>query len=120
MMEKEFLYVGIYTDTDGNRILKIGTTNDLNRRRYEHNTNYRRAKTHTMPKEESFEYIWTHKLSKYNTLRYEDRNRQAWQEMGIGEFVRNDRFVITEEVAEVEIKIRKTYKVALNQGDFFV
>ena len=46
-MEKEFLYVGTYTDTDGNRILKIGTTNDLNRRRYEHNTNYRRAKTHT-------------------------------------------------------------------------
>lgn len=120
MIEKEFLYVGTYTDTDGNRILKIGTTNDLNRRRYEHNTNYRRAKTHTMPKEESFEYIWTHKLSKYNTLRYEDRNRQAWQEMGIGEFVRNDRFVITEEIAEVEIKIRKTYKVALIQGDFFV
>ena len=113
MIEKEFLYVGMYTDTDGNRILKIGTTNDLNRRRYEHNTNYRRAKTHTMPKEESFEYIWTHKLSKYNTLLYEDRNRQAWQEMGIGEFVRNDRFVITEEIAEVEIKIRKTYKVAL-------
>ena len=113
MSEKEYLYVGHYTDTDGNRILKIGTTNDLNRRRYEHNTNYRRAKTHTMPKEESFEYIWTHKLSKYNTLRYEDRNRQAWQECGIGEFVRNDRFVLAEEVAEVEVKIRKTYKVAL-------
>ena len=113
MIEKEFLYVGMYTDTDGNRILKIGTTNDLNRRRGEHNRNYKRAKIHTMPKEDSFEYIWTHKLSKYNTLRYEDRNRQAWQEMGIGEFVRNDRFVITEEIAEVEIKIRKTYKVTL-------
>ena len=113
ILEKEFLYVGHYTDTDGNRILKIGTTNDLNRRRYEHNTNYRRAKTHTMPKEESFEYIWTHPLSKYNTLRYEDRNRQAWQEMGIGEFVRNDRFVLAEEVAEVEIKIRKIYTIQL-------
>ena len=52
-------------------------------------------------------------MSKYNTLRYEDRNREMWQEMGVGEFVRNDRFVIAEEVAEVEIKIRKTYKVAL-------
>ena len=113
MEEKEFLYVGIYTDTDGNKILKIGTTNDLDRRRYEHNHNYRRAKNHTMPKDENFQYIWTHKLSKYNTLRYEDRNRQAWQECGIGEFVRNDRFVLAEEVAEVEVKIRKTYKIAL-------
>ena len=73
-----------------------------------------------MPKDENFEYIWTHPLSKYNTLRYEDRNREMWQEMGIGEFVRNDRFVIAEELAEVEIKIRKTYKIALVQGNFFV
>ena len=114
MIEKEFLYVGTYTDTDGNRILKIGTTNDLNRRRYEHNTNYRRAKTHTMPKEESFEYIWTHKLSKYNTLRYEDRNRQAWQEMGIGEFVRNDRFVFAEKPDHAIVRIKKEWVVALN------
>ena len=113
MIEKELLYVGTYTDTDGNRILKIGTTNDLKRRQYEHNHNYRRAKTHTMPKDQSFEYIWTHPLSKYNTLRYEDRNKKMWQEMGIGEFVRNDRFVISEGLTEVEIKIRKTYKVAL-------
>ena len=114
MTEKEYLYVGTYTDTEGNRILKIGTTNDLNRRRTEHNRSYRRAKVHTLPREENFEYIWTHKLSKYNTLRYEDKNRKAWRESGIGEFVRNDRFVITEEITEVEIKIRKTYKVALN------
>ena len=113
-MEKEFIYVGTYNDIEGNRILKIGTTNDLDRRRYEHNHNYRRAKNHTLPKGESFRYIWTHPLSKYNTLRYEDRNREMWQEMGIGEFVRNDRFVIAESVAEVEIKIRKTYKIALN------
>jgi hypothetical protein len=33
--------------------------------------------------------------------------------MAIGEFVRNDRFVIAEELTEVEIKIRKTYKIAL-------
>ena len=113
MDNKELLYVGTYTDTDGNRILKIGTTNDLNRRRYEHNHNYKRAKTHTMPKDESFQYIWTHKLSKYNTLRYEDKNRKAWQEMGIGEFVRNDRFGIDKTLTEVEIKIRKVYKIAL-------
>ena len=114
MIEKEFLYVGTYTDTDGNRILKIGTTNDLKRRASEHNRNYKRSKEHTMPADSNFEYIWHLPLSKYNTLRYEDANRQMWQEMAIGEFVRNDRFVIAEELTEVEIKIRKTYKIALN------
>ena len=113
MAEKELLYVGTYTDTDGNRILKIGTTNDLKRRQREHNRAYKRATAHTMPTDASFEYIWTKPLSKYNTLRYEDRNKIAWQEMRIGEYVRNDRFVISEELTEVEIKIRKTYKIAL-------
>lgn len=120
MVEKEFLYVGMYTDTNNNKILKIGTTNDLKRRRAEHNYNYRKSKKYTMPAEENFEYIWTHKLSKYNTLRYEDKNRQAWQECGIGEFVRNDRFVLAEDIDEVKITIRKVYKIALTQGDFFV
>jgi hypothetical protein len=113
MIEKEFLYVGTYTDTEGNRILKIGTTNDLKRRKAEHTRTYRKAKEHTMPSSDSFEYVWSLPLSKYNTFRYEDSNRQKWQEEGIGEFVRNDRFVIAEELAEVEIKIRKTYKIAL-------
>ena len=67
-----------------------------------------------MPKTEKFHYIWTLPLSKYNTLRYEDRNREMWQNQGIGEFVRNDRFVVAEELAEVEIKIKKIYKIALN------
>ena len=114
MAEKEFLYVGFYHDIDNNKILKIGTTDNLTRRGYEHNTNYRKAKKYTMPKTEKFHYIWTLPLSKYNTLRYEDRNREMWQNQGIGEFVRNDRFVIAEELAEVEIKIKKIYKIALN------
>lgn len=118
-MEKEYLYVGYYIDTDGNFILKIGTTNDLDRRRYEHNHNYRKATAHTMPKENSFTYIWTHKLSKYNTLRYEDRNRELWQEMEIGEFIRNDRFVLCKMPKFVPIKIRKTYQIELPLGGSF-
>ena len=54
---KEFLYIGYYEDAQGDIVLKIGTTNDLKRRRYEHNTNYRKATNHTMPKENSFEYV---------------------------------------------------------------
>ena len=112
-MEKEYLYVGTYTDTNGNRILKIGTTNDLNRRRTEHNRSYHRAKTHTLPKDESFEYIWTHKLSKYNTLRYEDRNREMWKSLQIGEYVRNDRFVLIQVPRCISVTIRKTYQIKL-------
>ena len=113
-MEKEFLYVGHYVDTDGRYILKVGTTNDLNRRKAEHTRNYRRAKTNTLPQNMEFEYDGYILLSKYNTLRYEDKTRQEWQNMGIGEFVRNDRFVCPTRPDFVEITIRKTYRISLH------
>lgn len=112
-MDKEFLYVGHYYDIDNNYILKIGTTNDLKRRKAEHNYNYRKAKTNTMPRENEFEYDWALPLSKYNTLRYEDKNRKKWQELAVGVFIRNDRFVCAEKPLEVEVSIRKTYKISL-------
>lgn len=111
---KEFLYIGHYTDTTGNYILKIGTTNDLKRRATEHTRNYRRAKNYTMPKEEKFEYDWTLPLSKYNTLRYEDSNREKLIADGIGEFVRNDRFCCSEKPTQITIKIRREYEIILN------
>jgi len=118
-MEKEYLYVGYYYDTDGKFILKIGTTNDLKRRATEHTRNYRRAKTHTMPADAKFQYLWSHKLSKYNTLRYEDRNREIWKAMGIGNFIRNDRFILDTMPNFIPVKIRKTYQIALAcEGNF--
>ena len=114
MAEKEYLYVGHYTDSEGNFILKIGTTNDLKRRAQEHTRNYRRAKMYNLPKNDSFTYDWYLPLSKYNTLRYEDRNRQKWQEIGIGDFVRNDRFNCGQrKPSQVQVTIRKTYTITL-------
>ena len=113
LQKKEFLYVGHYIDEEGNYILKIGTTNEPKRRQTEHNRNYRRAKTNTMPKENSFEYDWLLPLSKYNTLRFEDRNRKKWQEQNVGEFIRNDRFICREKPQFVEVTIRKTYIIEL-------
>lgn len=111
---KEFLYVGKYIDVNGNHILKIGTTNNLERRRKEHTRNYRRAKNYTMPPGTEFQYDWNIPLSKYNTLRYEDKNREKWQELGIGEFVRNDRFNCGNCFPNtIEIEIKKTYVIAL-------
>jgi len=118
-MEKEFLYVGYYIDIDNKVVLKIGTTNNLKRRQGEHNRNYRKSPNHTMPLTNSFQYIWTHKLSKYNTLRYEDKNKDIWKDLGIGEFVRNDRFVLCKMPKFVPIKIRKIYQIALDfEGNF--
>ena len=112
-MEKEYLYVGHYYDVDGNFILKVGTTCSLDRRRAEHNRNYKRAKHCAMPKEGEFVYDWSIPLSKYNTLRYEDGNRAAWEAAGIGEFIRNDRFNCGRKPPSVEITIRKTYTITL-------
>lgn len=113
MTEKEFLYVGHYTDTEGFFVLKVGTTNDLERRAQEHTRNYRRAKTHTMPPNQKFEYDWHLPLSRYNTHRYEDRNIERLKSLAFGEYLRNDRFCFAEKPACVQIVIRKTYEIAL-------
>ena len=110
---KEFLYVGHYVDTKGRYILKIGTTNNLDRRAKEHTRNYRKAPDYTMPETEIFRYDWWLPLSKYNTLRYEDLNRAIWQELGIGRFIRNDRFYVTDKPDMVAVTIRKTYFIPL-------
>ena len=111
---KEFLYIGYYKSTENQIILKIGTTDNLTRRAYEHNYNYRRAKQYTMPKENSFHYIWTKPLSKYNTIRFEDLNRELWKNADIGTFIRNDRFLLERLPKVIEIKIRKVYTIPLN------
>jgi hypothetical protein len=66
-----------------------------------------------MPQEQAFEYDWTKPLSKYNTLRYEDKNRENWKQQEVGEFVRNDRFCCSVKPKMVEVTIRKTYKISL-------
>lgn len=112
-MDKEYLYVGHYIDTNGNYIVKVGTTNDLDRRKSEHTRNYRKAKKYTMPKTATFVYDWYLPLSKYNTVRYEDKTRTKWADEGIGEFIRNDRFLCSTKPDYVEVTIRKTYVIPL-------
>ena len=111
--EKEWLYIGHYIDVNGNYVVKIGTTNNLERRAKEHNRNYQKSPNATMPSENMFKYDWFRPLSKYNTLRYEDSNKKAWREQAFGEYIRNDRFVCSEKPDKVYIKIRKIYEVTL-------
>lgn len=111
--EKEFLYVGHYIDIFGRYILKVGTTNNLKRRQGDHTRNYKKSPEYTMPPNGSFEYDFWIPLSKYNTLRYEDKNRELWKEQNIGEYIRNDRFFCETIPEFVEIRIKKTYIVEL-------
>ena len=113
-MLKEWLYVGYYYDTEHKFILKIGTTSDLCRRQSEHTRNYRKASKHTMPQDEQFKMIWYRPLSKYNTFRYEDRNKEFWQSIGFGTFVRNDRFVFDTPPTQVMVRIKKEWVVAID------
>lgn len=112
-MNKEYLYVGHYIDQDGNYILKIGTTSHLDRRKADHTRNYKKSPKFTMPQNGTFEYDFTLPLSKYNTLRYEDRNRSRWKGENVGEYIRNDRFFCAEKPKKVTIIIRKTYEIFL-------
>lgn len=110
---KEFIYVGYYIDIDGNYILKIGTTNSLERRQSEHTRNYRKASKYRLAADDQFRYVWWHPLSKYNTLRFEDINRELWQVQGVGEYIRNDRFKCPVKPEKVFVKIRKKWEIAL-------
>lgn len=114
IMNKEYLYVGHYIDIDGNYILKVGTTKNPTKRRYQHNTYYRKkAKHNQMPQEESFQYDWLKEFSLSNTKKYENKAIQNWIELEIGEYIRNDRFCCQNKPKEVSIVIRKTYTIAL-------
>ena len=66
-----------------------------------------------MPADGNFEYDWHLRLSKYNTLRFEDKTRQAWKDNGIGKYIRNDRFYCEDKPPSVTVTIRKTYTVTL-------
>lgn len=111
--EKEYLYVGHYIDDEGNYVLKIGTTNNLERRRKEHNSKYKKTPNHPFGEDEEFNYDWSIPLSKWNTLRYEEENKQYWKDEDFGEYIRNDRFVCKEKPTVINVKIRKIYEIYL-------
>lgn len=110
---KEFYYVGYYIDIAGHFILKPGTTSDLLRRYKEHNRDYPKSAHNPMKSGTTFEYLWFIPLSKYTTLRIEDRMKEIFKEQNFGEYQNNDRFVFDIPPAQVEIKVRKTYTIPI-------
>lgn len=110
----QFNYVVQIGDTDenGNRVIKIGTTNNMLRRMKEHENYF--ADKDTKQKAKIY-VLWFHKVkSKYTTLRVEDENKEEWKGNLNYTYIRNDRFVVPEWVDKINVKIRKNYEVNLN------
>lgn len=75
----------------------------------------RRMKEHKRYYKQDVEVLGTIAVtSEFTTLRVEKLTKQEWQENHPDwEYLRNDRFIIPEDVKEIEIKVRKTYKFAV-------
>lgn len=113
--DKDYLYVGFYISTDHEFVLKIGTTNNLERRKGEHNNDYKKSPAHALPKNGTFHYLWYTPMTKYNTQRYEDSNKEEWKAANFGQYVPNDRFIFDKIPEQVTVKVRKTYTIPLDK-----
>lgn len=84
-----------------NRLFKIGTTCEPIRRMKEHAKNYQAEIT----------VLWLSPplLSRYTTLRVEDRMREQWKKLEGWGYERLDRFYIPKNVKTISIKIKKEY-----------
>lgn len=99
-------------DKDGDRVIKIGTTNNMLRRMKEHEKYYADKDTKTKA---NIYVLWYKEVkSKYTTLRVEDENKEEWKGNLNYKYIRNDRFVVPEWVDKINVKIRKNYEVNLN------
>lgn len=109
---KEWLYIGHYTDVNGNFVVKIGTTNNLKRRLNEHNCRYRLTiKNNQLLAKTAFRYDLFIPLSHKNTLKYEKSVKDQWRAQGIGTYIPNDRFVFTAKPQTLRFRIRKEYTI---------
>ena len=109
--EKESFYIGVYS-SEGVLILKIGTTNNLKRREAEHRRGICKLKNYPGS---DYRTLWEIKLSKANTLKVEDQMRKKMKEHPNLRFIANDRFAVKSEVPEIELTVRKTYKIPLGE-----
>ena len=99
---KEYIYF-VRIGEPADRLFKIGTTNNIDRRMKEHKRSYKKDITilGIIPV-----------TSRYTTLRVEDRTIEEWKKNPNWVYHRNDRFTIPPDVTEVVIKVKKEYRFA--------
>ena len=93
----------IHSDNQKIKLIKIGTTNDIARRMYEHLGYYN--------KDITILWISPH-YSKYTTLRVEDNTKNNLKSSGY-KWIRNDRFEVPKELNEIVIKVIKEYHIRI-------
>lgn len=87
---------------NGVKVIKVGTTNDI----------LRRCKEHLLYYKKNIKVLWLSPIvSKYTTLRVEDKTKEKWAENY--KYIRNDRFEMPETVKKLTIKIRKEYEFSI-------
>lgn len=109
--DKESFYIGVY-NSEGKPVIKIGTTNNLKRREAEHKKGICKLKNYPGT---DYRTLWELKLSKANTLKVEEQMRRKMKEHPSLRFIAKDRFAIESEVPEIELTVRKTYKIPLGE-----
>lgn len=88
----------------GKTVIKIGTTNDIRRRLYEHMGYYKVDIT----------VCWVSpKFSKYTTLRVEDMNKAIYKTIPFWEWIKKDRFIIPDDTPSVIVKVKKDYHIPI-------
>ena len=87
------------------RLFKIGTTNNPRRRMLEHERTYKKPVT----------VLWlSPKLrGRFTSLKVEEDTKEDWIANKNWEYLRNDRFIIPEDVQQIKITIKKDYFVQL-------
>ena len=97
--KKEFIYF-VRIGEPHERLFKIGTTNNMERRIKEHKRYYKK----------DIQVIGIIPLtSKYTTLRVEKKMIEKWKTFEDWIYKRNDRFIIPESVKQIIITVRKDY-----------
>ena len=113
---KDYFYIGYYLSTFDMYILKLGRTDDYERRAKEHTRYYKhKVKNQPMKENEQFNYIALLPLSPANADRVERKNLEIFKKLFKDNYIQKERFVFDKLPKILEIlSIRKTYTFIVN------
>lgn len=110
--EREYFYIGCYKGKEEQIILKIGRTNNLERREKEHKRGMSKLKRSPGT---AYRTLWNINLSQSYVSRVEDRVREELKKEEGLKFIAKDRFEVVGEIKDLEIEVRKKYVVPLRE-----
>lgn len=99
----DYIYlVQIGNPKNGQRFIKIGTSNNVKRRIGEELRQYKQDMC----------VLWVSPCyKKYTTLRVEEKTKDSWRALVDWEYIPNDRFLIPDIIQEVCVVVRNEYRI---------